>query len=100
MVYLITSKYCILQHVGNTVTQFRLRFNYHNSSLLRFRKGQRSICGQGLYAHVFEQGHGGLRDLQVQIIDVTDINKPSEGESWIEKLMAYCPKGLNIREEN
>ena len=89
VVYLITCKYCILQHVGNTVTQFRLRFNYHNSSLLRFGKGQRGICGQGLYAHVF-----------VQIIDVTDINKPSEGESWIEKLMTYCPKGLNIREEN
>ena len=101
VVYLITCKYCNLQYVGNAVTQFRLRFNNHKSSLLRFCKGQRGICGQGLYAHFFEQGHGGLRDLQVQIIDVTDINKPNERESfWIEKLMTYCPKGLNVREEN
>ena len=57
VVYLITCKYCNLQYVGNTVTQFR------SSSLLRFGKGQRGICGQGLYAHFFEQGHGGLRDL-------------------------------------
>ena len=90
-----------MQYVGNTVTQFRLRFNNHKSSLLRFGKGQRGICGQGLYAYFFEQGHGGLRDLQVQIIDVTDINKPNERESfWIEKVMTYCPKGLNVREEN
>ena len=27
VVYLITCKYCNLQYVGNTVTQFRLRFN-------------------------------------------------------------------------
>ena len=101
VVYLITFKYCNLQYVGNTVTPFRLRFNNHNSSLLRYGMGQRDICGQGLYAHFFEQGHGRLRDLQVQIIDVTDINKPNQRESfWIEKLMTYCPKGLNVREEN
>ena len=42
-----------MQYVGNRVTQFRLRFNNHKSSLLRFGKGQRGICGQGLYAHFF-----------------------------------------------
>ena len=98
VVYLITCRTCHLQYVGNTVTAFRLRFNNHKSSLLRFGKGQRGICGQGLYSHFFEQGHKGLEDLRVQIIDVTDINKPNERESfWIEKLRTYCPRGLNVR---
>ena len=53
------------------------------------------ICGQGLYSHFFEQGHKGLEDLRIHIIDVTDINKHNEGESfWIEKLMTYCPRIL------
>ena len=31
VVYLITCKYCNLQYVGNTFTQFRLSFNNHKS---------------------------------------------------------------------
>ena len=31
----------------------------------------RGICGEHLYAHFFEEGHLGLEDLDVQIIDVT-----------------------------
>ena len=36
---------------------------YHKSSLNRFSKGQRGLCGQHLYEHFFEEGHSGL-DLQ------------------------------------
>ena len=36
-----------------------------------------------------------------QVIDVTDVNNPTERESfWIEKLNTYIPMGLNVREEN
>ena len=40
-------------------------------------------------------------DLEIQVIDVTDVSRPNERESfWIEKLNTYCPRGLNIREED
>ena len=43
----------------------------------------------------------GLNDFRAQIIDVTDVNKPTERESfWIEKLNTYVPLGLNLREEH
>jgi hypothetical protein len=36
----------------------------------------------------------------VQVIDVTDVNNPTERERfWIEKLNGYVPRGLNLREE-
>ena len=50
--------------------------------------------------NIFLKGHSGLNDFRVQIIDVTDVNKPTERESfWIEKLNTYVPLGLNLREE-
>ena len=100
VIYLVTCKKCSKQYVGNTVTSFRLRFNNHKSSINRFAKGQRGICGQHLYEHFFEAGHSGFNDFLVQVIDVTDVNKPTERESfWIEKLNTYVPLGLNLREE-
>ena len=47
------------------------------------------------------KGHSGIKDFSVQVIDVTDVNNPTERESfWIEKLKTYIPMGLNVREEN
>ena len=51
VVYLISSKSCWLQYVGNTITAFRLRFNNHKSSLNRYGRGQGNIAGQHLYAN-------------------------------------------------
>ena len=83
--------------MGSTITAFRLRFNNHKSSINRFSKGQ-SLSGQHLYEHFFEEGHSGLNDFRAQVIDVTDVNKPTERESfWIEKLNTYVPLGLNLR---
>ena len=48
VVYLITCKKCGLRYVGNTVTSFRLRFNNHKSSMMRYGKGQRGLAGQFL----------------------------------------------------
>jgi hypothetical protein len=62
VVYLITCGKCSKQYVGNTVTSFRFRFNNHKSSLNRFSKGQRGLCGQHLYEHFFEEGHSGFND--------------------------------------
>ena len=42
----------------------------------------------------------GIKDLSVMIIDVTNVNNPTERESfWMEKLCTYIPTGLDVREE-
>ena len=98
--YLISCNICGLQYVGSTITSFRLRFNNHKSSLNRYGRGQTNVAGQHLYAHFFGEGHSGLSDLSVQVIDCTDVNNPTERESfWIEKLNCYVPNGLNLKEE-
>ena len=51
VVYLITSKKCEKQYVGDKIIYFRTRFNNQTSSLSRFGKGQRGICGEQLYSH-------------------------------------------------
>ena len=100
MIYLITCGKCSKQYARSTITTFCLRFNNHKSSINRFSKGQRGLSGQHLHEHFFEEGHLGLNDFRAQIIHVTDVNKPTERESfWIEKMNTYVPLGLNFREE-
>ena len=90
-----------MQYVGCTITSFRLRFNNHKSSLNRYGHGIRNINDWHLYEHFFGEGHSGLSDFRVQIIDSTDVINPTERESyWIEKINCYCPLGLNMREES
>ena len=85
VVYLITCKRCGKQHIGRTITECRKRFNNHNSSINRYGKRQRGTCREHLYAHFFE-GHLGLEDLEVQVIDVTDKRDHTKRESvWAEK---------------
>ena len=65
----------------------------------RFGKGQRGISGEHLYAHFHEEGHKGIEDIQVKIIDRTDVNDPTCREGfWTYKLDTFVPKGLNLRD--
>ena len=64
------------QYVGSTITSFRKRFNNHKSSLSRYGKGQRGMCGEHLYAHFWKEGHRGLDDVMVQVIDVANVRNP------------------------
>ena len=83
--------------MGSTITSFRYRFNNHKSSLTRFGRGQRGICGEHLYSHFFSKGHSGLTDVSVPIIDKTDIGDPTTREGfWTHKLKCFTPLGLNI----
>ena len=92
-----TRRLCRKQYVGSTITSFRYRFNNHKSSLARFGRGQRGICGEHLYSHFFSKGHSGLTDVSVPIIDKTDIGDPTTREGfWTHKLKCFTPLGLNI----
>ena len=52
--------------------------------------------GEHLYAHFFSEGHDGLADLSVNIINKTDMQNPTDRKAyWIYKLNSFVPKGLN-----
>ena len=85
---------CGKQYVGSTITSLRI-----HCSLNRYWRGQRGICGEHLYAHFWEDGHKGLKDVSAQIVDVTNVRDPSCREAfWIEKFNSCLPLGLNALE--
>ena len=55
--------------------------------------------GEHLHANFFSEGHKGLVDLSVNIIDKTDIHNPTNREAyWTYRLNSFIPKGLNLRD--
>ena len=61
---------------------FRIRFKNHKSSLNEFGRGQRGICWEHLYSYFYEEGHSRLQDILAQIIDITDVRKQIERETF------------------
>lgn len=99
VVYLINCKVCGLQYVGSTTTKFRLRFNNHKSRLRAHSKMSpaNKETDDLIYKHFFSDGHQGLQDLNVQLID--RVNKKEnlidkEGQ-WAYQLRSLRPSGLN-----
>ena len=99
VICLLTCMNCGKQYVGSTITSFRMWFNNNRRLLNEYGKGQRDICGEHLYAHFWEDRHGGLNDVMVQIIDATDVRDRTYREAfWIEKSKCCTPLGLNVLE--
>ena len=82
MIYLISCRKCKRNYVGSTITSFRKRFNNHKSNISRYGKGQKGTPGQSLYAHFYEEGHRGLLDMSVNIIDKTNVNESTNRDGF------------------
>ena len=67
----MTCKICGLQYVGSTTTKFRLRFNNHTSRIRRHGKLEEVNQEDDdlLYKHLWSEGHNGLAEVKIQIID-------------------------------
>ena len=67
----MTCKICGLQYVGSTTTKFRLRFNNYKSRIRhhgRLEEVNREDDDL-LYKHLWSEGHNGLVDVKIQMID-------------------------------
>ena len=72
--------------------------NSNKSSVKRYGNGQRGILGEHLYAHFYEGGHEGIKDMLVKIIDTMDVSDSTKKEGfWAYKLDIFVLKGLNFR---
>jgi len=85
--------------VGSTVTKFRLRFNNHKARIRRHERlnGTQKENDDFLYKHFSEDGHNGLRDVKIQLIDRVNGEeelRDKEGQ-WAYKLNTLRPYGLN-----
>ena len=62
-----------------------------------FGNRNRGIGGEHLYTNFLSEGHYGIDEVQVQIIDVTDVARPTVRESyWIDKLNCLAALSLNV----
>ena len=97
LIYLLTCKVCLKQYVGQTVDEFRLRWNNYKSNN---RKHQRlEPCMQEhLFEHFNEEGrHGFLEDVSITFIDITDPSEPLKRENyWKNVLRTMASLCLNI----
>ena len=77
MSYLIKCKQCCKLYVESTIISFRKRFNNRESRIKRYEMGRRGIPGEHFYSHFFGEGHKGLMDVMVMIIDETNVEEPT-----------------------
>ena len=64
----------------------------------RDMKGERGIPGEHLYAHFFEEGHAGLADVEVMIVDRTNVNDPAGKRRFLGVQIRYLyPEGIEYK---
>ena len=101
LVYLLSCKVCGRQYTGQTVDEFRYRWNSYKDN------NKKSLMGDehkqtGFFAHFQGLDHNGfLEDIEITFIDKTDPSNPTRHEEfWIDTLKTRYPLGLNNLEAN
>ena len=97
LIYLLTCKTCLKQYVGQTVDEFRYRWNSYKHNNKKYLRGQ-SCFQQHIFEHFNSPGHKGfLEDVSITFIDKTDPSVPEKREDyWIQTIKTAAPWGLNI----
>ena len=99
LIYLITCNRSLKQHVGQTVDEFRHRWNNYKDKARRFERGEQCMQ-RHLYEHFNLAGHSGfLNDVSVTLIDKTVFEDPTKREDfWIQTFKTKAPLGLNVED--
>ena len=85
LIYLIMCNRCLKQNVGQTVDEFRHRWNNYKDNTRKFERGEQCMQ-RHLYEHFNLPGHSGfLNDVSITLIDKTDLKDPTKQEDfWIQ----------------
>ena len=86
----------MLQYVGKTIFEFRLRRNNYKMNARNFAKGQ-TCMHQHLFEHFTNEGHCSfLEDVTIAFIDKTD---PKDEHYQRHALKTMAPLGLNVKDD-
>ena len=93
LVYLLTCKVCLKQYVGQTVKDFRLRWNNYKSNDCKYLM-------QHLFEHFSSKGHQCFLDkISITFIDKTGPSELLKRENyWRSILKTMATWGLNVEE--
>ena len=99
LVYLLTCNCCKKQYVGQTVDEFRFRWNNYKSNCRKHQRGE-TCMQQHLYEHFCSSNHNCfISDVSVTFIDKTDPSDPLKREDyWRSTLKTMALFGLNVEE--
>ena len=97
LIYLLTSKICRKQYVGQAVDIFRSRWNNYKSNDRKYLVGEPCVQ-EHIFEHFNSEGHTGfLENVSVTFLDKTDSQNPEKRENyWIHTLKIMVPWRLNI----
>ena len=99
LIYLLTWKQCSEQYVGQTIDDFRFRWNNYKDNNRKYQLPE--MCMQEhLFKHFSSPGHNGfLNDVLITFIDKTDPSDPLKREDyWRRTLKTMVLFGLNIED--
>ena len=96
LVYLLSCKVCGRQYTGQTVDEFRYRWNNYKDNNRKSLRGNEHKQA-GFFAHFQGLDHNGfLEDTEITFIDKTDPSDPTRREEfWIDTLKTRYPLGLH-----
>ena len=99
LVYLLTCNCCKKQYVGQTVDEFRFRWNNYKSNCRKHQRGE-TCMQQHLYEHFCCSSHiCFICDVSVTFIDKSDPSDPLKREGyWRSTLEIMAFFGLNVGE--
>ena len=94
LIYLISRNRCLKQYVGQTVDEFRHRWNNYKDNARKFERGKQCMQ-RHLYEHSNLPGHPGiLNEVSLTLIDKADPKGPTKREDfWIQTLKNHSSTG-------
>ena len=94
--YLLGCKKCSKQYTGETVDEFKLRWNNYKNNDRKFQIVE-SCLQEHLFRHFHCERHKGFRkDVSITLIDKTDASDPKKRENyWVRVLRTLTPDGIN-----
>ena len=97
LVYLLTCSVCLKQYVGQTVEDFRYRWNNDKNNDCKYEEYV-SCMQQHLFEHFSKEGHHSVQeDVSITLIDKTNLSNPLQRENyWRTAVKTMAPWGLNV----
>ena len=99
LIYLLTCKQCSKQYVGQTMDEFRFRWNNYRHNNRKYQRSETSMQKHP-FRHFWSQVRKGfLNDVSINFIDKTGPSDPLKREEyWRKTLRNMAPFGLNIED--